>query len=93
MSNFNYSFCCFNTECFSNIFASSLIGYRHTTLGCLLLGGRTEQVLPIKDIQYKTEEPFYLTAVIGLIQSSARWALIEPLSGFYLTDRKEKIRC
>nr|DAK56123.1 MAG TPA: hypothetical protein [Caudoviricetes sp.] len=39
----------------------------------------TEQVLPIKDIQYKTEEPFYLTAVIGLIQSSARWALIEPI--------------
>nr|DAH68812.1 MAG TPA: hypothetical protein [Caudoviricetes sp.] len=35
--------------------------------------------MPIKDIQYKTEEPFYLTAVIGLIQSSARWALIEPI--------------
>lgn len=48
------SFCCFNTECFSNIFASSLIGYRNTTLGRLLLGDGTEQVLPIKDIQYKT---------------------------------------
>nr|DAH68813.1 MAG TPA: hypothetical protein [Caudoviricetes sp.] len=38
MLNFNYSFCCFNTGCFSNIFASSLIGYRNTTLGRLLLG-------------------------------------------------------
>ena len=52
----------------------------------------TEQVLPIKDIQYKTEEPFYLTAVIGLIQSSARWALIEPIVDLiWLIEKKKSV--
>ena len=73
--NFNYPFCCFGTKYFSNIFDSSLIGYRNTTLGRLLLGYRNRAGLSNKRHIVQN-----IRAILSLrCQRSERLALIEPI--------------